>query len=367
MEFFSIYFPQFYPISLNDKTWGKDFTDWHLVSVANQKNKWNRRIPKKGFYDGSDPKIYSKQISEMKENNIKGLALYHYYFDQSQELHCMEDYLYGIEDIEYFLIWANENWSKRWHGSREEIISLSRNPDEEFIKRHVDYLSKHLLKPNYKKIDGKPIFGFYKIDHFSDPNSVIKKYREYFLGKGIEMHFFCMISNIGELSLLNYVDSAYLFDPIYFFNTKRNFRSKGSKNLEKFIKNTFGLKLLSSVKLIMDKLQKKGITHSYSDYLKHMRYVNQQTKPKLNKELSWVINPGWNNYPRYSERNTELELPTDDQWRQAIRESLQFASKKPNLINAWNEWSEGAAIEPCYYEGNRFLDILKIEVERQDS
>ena len=66
--------------------------------------------------------------------------------------------------------------------------------------------------------------------------------------------------------------------------------------------------------------------------------------------------PGWNNAPRYGERFTALaDVPAA-----AFGELLRAPSRSdlPLLINAWNEWSEGAAIEPCAYLGTRYLDAL---------
>jgi hypothetical protein len=72
-----------------------------------------------------------------------------------------------------------------------------------------------------------------------------------------------------------------------------------------------------------------------------------------------VISPGWNNAPRYAKRFTRLE----DVPPAFFRTMLEDASRSnglPPLINAWNEWSEGAAIEPCAYLGSRYLDAARI-------
>ena len=48
--------------------------------------------------------------------------------------------------------------------------------------------------------------------------------------------------------------------------------------------------------------------------------------------------------------------------RDIVLASLAAAARVitlPPLINAWNEWSEGAAIEPCAYLGTRYLDALR--------
>jgi hypothetical protein len=74
--------------------------------------------------------------------------------------------------------------------------------------------------------------------------------------------------------------------------------------------------------------------------------------------LQEVVTCGWNNAPRYLSRFTKLEVPSIKQFS-AMMDTIAGTPASgrdfPLLCNAWNEWSEGAAIEPCSYLGNALL------------
>ena len=76
MKPFAIYFPQFYPTATNDVAWGHGFTDWALVSTANLYDRWQRRAPLRGFYDGSQPELHRSQMQQMHASGLGGLALF---------------------------------------------------------------------------------------------------------------------------------------------------------------------------------------------------------------------------------------------------------------------------------------------------
>ena len=72
-----------------------------------------------------------------------------------------------------------------------------------------------------------------------------------------------------------------------------------------------------------------------------------------------ILTSGWNNAPRYRERSTEIvQAPNYDQFKETVtiaRQNKAVSSQLPLMCNAWNEWSEGAAIEPCVYLGDQLL------------
>ena len=71
-----------------------------------------------------------------------------------------------------------------------------------------------------------------------------------------------------------------------------------------------------------------------------------------------MLTSGWNNAPRYRQYFTELEVPDPDEFSVLLHASLsnpKYSQEIPLLCNAWNEWSEGAAIEPCHYLGDTLL------------
>jgi hypothetical protein len=116
--------------------------------------------------------------------------------------------------------------------------------------------------------------------------------------------------------------------------------------------------------LLFDRAQPKGVTHAAADFARYLRSpARTRLRDSLPGLVQEVISPGWNNAPRYGKRFTRLEdLPPEDYHGMLLaaagREGL------PPLINAWNEWSEGAAIEPCAYLGSRYLDASRVAREQ---
>ena len=59
MKVFAFYLPQYYPTELNDKSWGKGFTEWHNVAGS-----------KKLFRNHKQPKLHPDQSISLQMISI---------------------------------------------------------------------------------------------------------------------------------------------------------------------------------------------------------------------------------------------------------------------------------------------------------
>lgn len=362
MKPFAIYFPQFYPTSTNDDAWGKGFTDWLLVERANEDEIWSKRKPLKGFYNGSSTQVHLEQIKEAVSGDLGGFAIYHYWFFDHQELDAFEKTLLSVpqeSSIPWFLIWATESWSKRWAGDPTTILNLSSNPNDSEIRSHCHYLVRCFGDPNYFCWNNKPLFVFYNLAHFDNAEKTLSTYRATFKQLGFDVAFGHFIKSPADISFSNLVEVNYLFEPRLFFNMHRSMRGGISRRLLNAISSILGKSVALKFLVFADKFQQKGQTYSAKSFV---QYIKSQQRSDfehlLDGEVQEVFSPGWNNTPRYKNRFTALE----DIEPEVFSGFLQQASKKsklPTLINAWNEWSEGAAIEPCAYLGSRYLNRIK--------
>lgn len=363
MNPYVIYFPQFYPTTTNNKAWGAGFTDWSLVANANLQNKWIRRAPRRGFYDGSAPEVHQEQINEMIIYGLGGLALYHYWFYTHQELNSFENSLLTrTHGLPWFMIWASEGWSKRWIGDATSIVHLTDTPTEMDIANHCDYLVKCFDNSDYLRIDGRPLFVFYNIAHFSNPGAVLISYREHIRRRGYELCIGHFVKNPFDIIYSGMADVTYLFEPRLFFGSRRRGRSPFAKSVHDLFKKIAGDSVISRITLSIDKVQQRGVTFDakgFNDYLNSRD--RQIIIDGIQGAVQDVLSPGWNNVPRYSDRFTALDNLEPQHFAELIFKSSERCKNLPPLINAWNEWSEGAAIEPCYYFGSKYLDeIAKI-------
>jgi hypothetical protein len=102
-----------------------------------------------------------------------------------------------------------------------------------------------------------------------------------------------------------------------------------------------------------------GKAFSYKEFADYFRsdFRNSLLK-KISVPVQNVISAGWNNAPRYRDKGISLETPNESQFGDVLNFALGSSEVSPSLpllCNAWNEWSEGAAIEPCAYLGDALL------------
>ena len=70
----AFYLPQFHPVEVNDKYWGKGFTEWRNVAKARPLFRGHNepRIPADlGYYDLRMPEIREQQAALAKEAGIE--------------------------------------------------------------------------------------------------------------------------------------------------------------------------------------------------------------------------------------------------------------------------------------------------------
>jgi hypothetical protein len=125
-DVFAYYLPQFHPIELNDEAWGAGFTEWRNVArgMPRFEGHYQPRIPRDlGFYDLRSPEALTDQIKLAQSAGLKGFAFYYYNFDGDRVLDLPVELFMELDhDFGFFLIWANENWTRTWDGQDRQVI-----------------------------------------------------------------------------------------------------------------------------------------------------------------------------------------------------------------------------------------------------
>jgi hypothetical protein len=374
MKRYAIFFPQFHKIKVNDLAWGYGFTDWSLVSVANAFDFWKRRAPMSGFYDLADEQVIERQFSSAAQAGIEGFGIYHYWFEDGSELGAVERYLsHAIlpDNFDYFYIWANESWSKRWAGKDTEILkTVPATPSAEQVREHVCYLKPFMESDSYTHVLGRPLFVIYRPEFFRDVEATLGLYREEFAKIGHNPLIGFCLKSLSDAEYAKMFDFCYLFEPRLFFNFSGVRKNKFVHSIYKKIMHAVPYKQAEKMSVMVGKfLNVASKTYSFNIFLKYFASAERnQLIEKLNCPTQNILPCGWNNAPRYRKQFTELQVPYANQFAAMLGNALcnkRCASDIPLLCNAWNEWSEGAAIEPCHYLGDALLkSYLSVEENR---
>ncbi len=161
----AFYLPQFYPISENDQWWGKGFTEWTNVSKARAlfSGHYQPRLPANlGFYDLRVPSVRQAQASLATAYGIEGFCYWHYWFHGKRLLdRPFEEVLSsGEPGFPFCLSWANETWSRRWHGSGfgSEVL-LEQVYSEADDVAHAEWLLRPFSDPRYVRYEAGRCFS----------------------------------------------------------------------------------------------------------------------------------------------------------------------------------------------------------------
>jgi len=350
IKLIAFYLPQFHPIPENDEWWGKGFTEWTNVvrAVPQFIGHYQPRLPGElGFYDLRVPEVQKRQVQLAKQYGIYGFCFHFYWFNGRTLLERpIKEYAENL-DFPFCLNWANENWTRRWDGKENEILMAQRHSPEDDIE-FIEYVSAYLKNKNYIRIDSRPLLIVYRPALLPSPKETAARWREW-----------CRKNGVGEI----YLVATHSFEHI-------DPESIGFDAAIDFPPNTFPLSDISD-EFIIRNPNFKGVL---LDYRKALEFSKDYVKPPYKKFRG--ICPSWDNESRKPGRGTVLANSTPDIFKQWLKILCRFTEKnfKPDermiFVNAWNEWAEGAYLEPDRRYGYAYLQaaadaLIEYSAERK--
>jgi len=336
IKLIAFYLPQFHPIPLNDEFWGKGFTEWMNVSKATPQfvGHYQPRLPGElGFYDLRVPEIQKRQIELAKKYGIYGFCFHYYWFNGQRLLRKPLDlFLESKEDFPFCVCWANENWTRRWDGQENDILIAQEHSPESDLRFIKDILPLFQDK-RYIRINGRPVLIIYRPNILSNVSETVKRWREYCQANGIATPYLIAAQTFWftDPREVNF-DAAVEFPP-------HNIALPDISHLLKIANPNYS-----------------GNIFDYKDIVKKCSSASA-AEYKLFK----TVFPGWDNEARKPGCGYTFAFSSPELYKNwllnAAKVTLQEKCPEKRLlfINAWNEWAEGAYLEPDQRYGYAYL------------
>lgn len=337
----AFYLPQFHAIAENDAWWGKGFTEWRNVTRALPQFDGHDqpRLPADlGFYDLRTPGVMREQARLAREYGIGGFCFYFYWFDGHTLLEEPLRQWLADDSIEqpFCLCWANENWSRRWDGRADDVL-IGQNHSERDDLAFIAHVARYLRDPRYIRVDGKPLLLVYRPGLLPDARATAARWRQW-----------CRDNGVGEICIA-YTQSFDRADPSDFgFDAAVEFPPNLATPA-----NITGDQQLINPQFRGQVLDWRELAHDYA------------RRPMPSYRLFPAVNCGWDNEARRSGRGRVYLHAAPRRYRDWLRTTIEHrladapASDRLVFINAWNEWAEGAVLEPDARLGHAWLQATR--------
>lgn len=368
------YLPQFHTIPENDKWWGEGFTEWTNVKKSKPLFEGHNqpKVPlNHNYYDLLDDNVKIWQAEIAKQCGIFGFCYYHYWFKDGKKLleKPAEQMLSNSKvQIPFCFCWANENWSRNWDGGNQEIIMEQCYGGQDDWEKHFQYLVRFFKDNRYITVDGKPLLIIYKPEQIAELKEMVAYFRkrakeEGFPGLCCAFQFPAYYADMFYRE--DIFDYRIGFEPVYSRNVEQ-FARPGTAGKVRMIRNIFGERPISVYRKA--KGNKQGANWGKSQSLA-MYFYDETWEKILTNSWSNDFLPGafvdWDNTPR-NKHGVMYEGFSIEKFEKYMKCLVKRAKeeKKPMIfINAWNEWGEGAFLEPDEKYGYQKLEAIKKAIE----
>jgi lipopolysaccharide biosynthesis protein len=336
----AFYLPQFHPIAENDQWWGNGFTEWRNVvrALPQFEGHVQPRLPGDlGFYDLRLPEVMQKQMKLAQEYGIGAFCTYFYWFAGKTLLETpLQQWLSDASlTLPICICWANENWSRRWDGRADDILIGQEHSAEDDLA-FIAYVARYLRDPRYLRVDGKPMLLVYRPGLLPDARASAQRWRQW-----------CRDNDLGEIHLA-YVQSFDRVDP----------RDIGFDAAVGFPPNNTTLEPITAGQQLLN-ADYRGQVYDWRELTKASR-----GEPDPAYTLYPGVNPGWDNEPRRTGRGRVFAHASPRGYRDWLREAIATTRRRSPaspmvFLNAWNEWAEGAVLEPDNRLGHGWLQATR--------
>lgn len=337
------YLPQFHQMEINNKFHGQGFTEWTNTSKTFPQfcGHYQPHIPYDvGYYDLLNVETLKRQVYLAHNYGIYGFAFHFYWFSGKRIMEKPLNLFLEHKEIDFpFCInWANENWTSVWDGGNQDVMfeqKLNSNDEEKFMEDLLPLLGD----PRYIKIDQKPLLSIYRTDIFDKDRFLLfmQNIRNIAKEKGV-----------GDLFILITTATQNEEDP----------RGWGADALVEFPPHR--------IHQCARRIQPRGYLNPYfrgniydmSGFIEEKKYMAQHNADIVFRTAM----TGFDNTARRGMTGAGIFYGlTPERYKRwmvdIIRESREKHVPSMNFVfvNGWNEWAEGAHLEPDLKYGYAYL------------
>lgn len=332
----ALYLPQFHVFEENSTWWGEGFTEWKNLDRAKKLHRKQNllKTPTWGQYDLSNVSVMKEQAQWASDIGVDVFSVYHYWSDGSKLMETPVENLIANKEIEFkfYLNWANHSFFNKVNFSKKKLL-WKQKYTKELIGEHVDYLYGVMGDSRYHRIEGRPVFNIYDPRRIPDSKAFLEKYKDTFYRRyGVEVHLRVTLKDFIDVKFVHenrdLIDSCYEYQP-YLVNHSSRFRYFTYESNLRFRRDLLGC---------LTKLSARQVTNRI---VKFNKQVDQMP-------YGFGVYSGWDTTPRWGEKGI-VHLGMD---ANLFKSQVKAAKKKCAyqdfiVATAWNEWGEGAVLEPC--------------------
>lgn len=344
------YLPQFHPTPENDYNWGKGFTEWTNVTRARPgyTNHYQPHLPADlGFYDLRVKQTIERQVALAKRYGISGFCVYYYNFGDQRALDQVLEAVVADPSLEFpfFVCWANENWTRHWDGGAKHII-FEQKYDRDTLMQIIKDAVRYAADPRYLRVYGKPVFAVYRPLLIPDARAFCQLCRKTFREAGFEdvhLVFVESMETVGKEIIPKDIG----------FDACIEFPPQGT-----------GVEMEPPPSALREDFA--GTVYDYEATVE-----NCVSRRSIAGKRYPTVFPGWDNTPRQPTRGDSFARSTPEAFQVYLEEKLREMSamfvgdERLLFINAWNEWAEGAHLEPDHAFGHRWLESVRNALQSQ--
>ena len=340
----SYYLPQFHPTPENDLWHGKGFTEWTKVRAANPlfEGHYQQHFPHPdiGYYHLDSPDVLVKQADMMIKAGVHGQIFYHYWFSGKLILEHPAQLLLAHPEIAmpYCFCWANENWTRRWDGNDQEIL-LGQNYSEQDAIDFIRYLIPFFKDPRYIKVDERPMLQVYRPSSMPDVRQYLDIWHSECLKEGVQPPYMVAVLTRGATHPHDFGMDA---------------------GVERVLHDWTAGAVVELKETLNSYWPVNGSVLPYNDVANH--YMSQTEKKDFTYFRSIV--PIWDNTARYGSDAYVIHGSTPEKFQKWMESSVRYTvstlaeDRRFLVVNAWNEWAEGAHLEPDSRYGYSYLNSI---------
>lgn len=348
------YLPQFHDFPENIRWFGKGFSEWTNTSQTLPQFLGHRQPHTPidvGFYNLNTAQIMHRQAELAKKYGITGFCVYYYWFSGKKLMdqplkHILAD---KTLDFPFFLFWANDDWTMCWgNGATREVLykgGIQAEDADGFMRDALPYMKDS----RYIRIQNKPVLLIYKIN------------------LSLRDEYIRFVKRIQEIAVENGFDGLYLVSPIEDFMDHEDLEGVQEKyKLDALIE----FHPIAGREGWLFKHEEffdpacRSVCYDVDDFVQNKKYL-LDTKAKVFPGLF----PDWDNSPRRYNRGAWILQNSPDNYKQWLVDLIRWTEEHnaPDerfiFVNAWNEWAEGAHLEPDTYYGYAYLQKTRDALE----